>query len=96
MIGCECWNSVSLYGTTVEIERFRRLCIELPPGSNPRDVRGGWDGYEVEIGFKGIVPAEYEGGLRVVAIVSASNYQEDAPKPGSWSFCFDTIHYFHE
>ena len=68
-MGCECWNSVSLYGPAAEIARFRRLCIALSPGSDPQNVRGGWGGYEVEIGFKGNVPAELERSSRKGTIV---------------------------
>lgn len=93
-MGCECWNSVSLYGPDEEIGRFRRLCIDLPPGSDPQSVRGGWDGYEVEIGFRGIVPAGRERSSRLGTTIYASNYRERAPEAGRWSFAFDTTHGF--
>ena len=95
-MGCECWNSVVVYGRAAEIERFRRLCIELPPGSNPRNMQGGWGGCEAEIGFMGLVPTGHERTSRFGTTVSATNYREWAPEPGTWSFAFDTRDPFPE
>lgn len=88
------WNNVTVYGSSAEISRFRRLCIELPPGSDPQNVSGGWDGYEAYIGYQGVMPAGAGGSSGRIAGVYASNYREEAPKAGSWSFAFDTEYRF--
>jgi len=92
----ECWNAVDVYGPATEIARFRKLCIALPPGSAPESVRGGWGGYEVSIGFNGIIPAGPDRRSRQGTVIHAWNYRERAPQPGSWFFAFDTGCYFPE
>lgn len=86
----DCWNSVTVYGPSTEIARFRQLCIELPPGSDPQNAWGGWDGYEAYIGFEGVMPSESGNCSRRAAGVYAWNYREHAPEPGNWAFAFDT------
>lgn len=92
----DCWNSVTVYGPSAEIARFRRLCIDLPPGSDPQNVSGGWDGYDAYIGFDGVMPAEPGRDPRGAKGAYAWNYREHAPEPGKWRFAFDTDGEFPE
>lgn len=92
----DCWNNVTVYGPSAEIVRFRRLCIDLPPGSDPQNVSGGWDGYEAYIGFDGVMPAEPGRDPRGAKGAYAWNYREHAPEPGKWRFAFDTDGEFPE
>lgn len=92
----DCWNSVTVYGPSAEIARFRRLCIDLPPGSDPQDVSGGWDGYDAYIEFGGDMPAEAGANSRRAEGAYTWNYRERSPEPGTWSFAFDTDAEFPE
>jgi len=81
-MGCECWNSVLVIGPDAEIARFRRECIKVQNGVNPRFMRPGrcgWGGYCAEIDHTPV-----------------TNYREHAPETGSWWFAFDTLVEFPE
>ncbi len=84
----ESWISISVFGPSAEIERFRQLCIDLPPDSDPQSATGAWDGYDVWIGLETENPDGVHRGSRGTYF-HASNYREDAPEPGSWFFAFD-------
>jgi|UPI0007A59863 hypothetical protein len=90
-----CWNSVTVYGPDAEIERFRRTCLSFPEGSDPDADFDGWNGREAEIGV-GAARREEGLGFPERAVVDVSNYREEEPGPGSWSFRFDTRHSFPE
>lgn len=90
-----CWNSVTVYGPDAEIERFRRTCLSFLDESEVEADFDGWNGHEVQIGFTDVTSNDLGSG-RERAIVHASNYREEEPGPGKWSFLFDTSHAFPE
>ncbi len=81
----DCWSSVTVYGPSAEITRFRRFYIGLPPGSDPQNVAGGWDGYEAYIVFNGVMPAELGRCSHQAEDGYALNYREDAPELCNWN-----------
>lgn len=95
-MGEECWNSVSVYGPDPAIARFRRMCINLPAGPDPRNLSPGWDGPKVEIGYRWIVPVRTGPVRRRGTIVYAWNYRGETTAPGEWHCAFDTGPWFPE